>query len=205
MNKRTKMDDNPFAEGSDLEEDANDATVHRFKDEEGEVIKLVTTKCYDTTRDMYFVRLVAGRLNRTKKSLIEIQKIRANRDQNTKHYFRADARYEYTDDLLSAWAGVVEELKKAVRPEDEEAWRSTRYAHDKLVMSDTTCVPFAHYVAFVMMTVGNKTAPRSRTRYDLGIEQEEHDKMLNDVLRGMHKEYGVIHPTYVQEYFEGTS
>jgi len=200
-NKMPKTAHNPFNDEEEEEEDTFvqgtlDAILHTEFNHDGETVKLITSKCYDTTRDLLFVRLVAGRLNRERDTLIVRKAISIKRRR-----VKLTETYEYQDSLLSAWMGTVERVKKAIREEDEEKWRSTRYCHDKLVMTDTTCVPFAHYVAYTMMTVGARMAPASKTRFDITVAESEHASLLADLLRGIHKEYGVIHPVHVAENF----
>lgn len=156
-----------------------------------EELKYRVSKHVEHNRDLYFVRLVAGSLKRSFESMIVVEQKSNSPFPNLNGKITVDIKYFYNNELLHAWASIVEKVKLMIYT-NTIGWASTVEVHDNLINRDTTCVAFARYVAFVIMTESNNLIPRNRTRYVIDSDGQIEDKLVIDLMRAIHTEYGVL-------------
>jgi hypothetical protein len=109
-----------------------------------------------------------------------------------------NVKYFYKNELLHAWASIIERVKMMLVP--NHGWSSTEIIHEKLIERDTTCVAFARYVAFIIMTESNNLVPRNKTRYAIENEAHSEDKLVVDLMRSIESEYNMLKQNLVQRY-----
>lgn len=156
-----------------------------------EELKYRVSKHIEHNRDLYFVRLVAGSLKRSFESMIIVEDRKNMGVNKIAGKVVIDIKYTYNNELLHAWASIIEKVKLMVDMY-VSGWDSTLDIHEKLISRDTTCVAFARYVAFVIMTESNSLVPRNRTRYVIDSDGQLEDKLVIDLMRAIRNEYGVL-------------
>ena len=164
-----------------------------------EEMKYHVSKHVEHNRDLYFVRLVAGSMKRSFESMINVEQRKDTGTTNLNGKVVISVKYFYNNELLHAWASIIERVKLMIN-ERTSGWIKTEDIHEKLINVDTTCVAFARYVAFVIMTESNVLVPRNRTRYSIDNDAQIEDKMVVNLMRSIHSEYGILKQNIVQRF-----
>jgi hypothetical protein len=164
-----------------------------------EELKYRVSKHVEHNRDLYFVRLVAGSLKRSFESMINVEQRNDTGTTNLNGKVVINIKYFYNNELLHAWASIVEKVKLMIGTFSSD-WGTTVGIHEKLIDRDTTCVAFARYVAFVIMTESNSLIPRNRTRYVIDNDGQIEDKLVVDLMRAIHNEYGILKREYIARF-----
>jgi hypothetical protein len=163
-----------------------------------EELKYKISKHVEANRDLYFVRLVAGSMKRSFESMINVEQRNDTGTTSLSGKVVINVKYFYKNELLHAWASIIERVKMMLVP--NHAWSSTEIIHEKLIERDTTCVAFARYVAFIIMTESNNLVPRNKTRYAIENEAHSEDKLVVDLMRSIESEYKMLKQNLVQRY-----
>lgn len=157
---------------------------------EREELKYQVLKHVETDRNLYFVRLVAGYLKRTVDSMIEIEDRNAEAGSMFKSKIVVKIKYTFNNELLHSWATVVEKIKLMLKEEYRmDTWRDAEEVNRYMIAHDSTCVAFARYVAFFIMTESNNLIPRGRTRYMMNNDAQTEDRLVVDLMRALYIEY----------------
>lgn len=138
-----------------------------------------TKKERSKDRDVYFVKLVAGALKRDFEAMIERTSCK---DEKV-------VPYTYGEELLFAWATVIEKVKKMIFT----VYDTSSELHEDILRHDGVTIAFARYVAFVIMTETNFIVPRNRTRFVLATEAETEDTIVVDLMTAIHDEMKCLH------------
>lgn len=170
-------------------------------------IKYVITKHIDTNRDLYFIKLVSGALKRKSfHSLMKIEQEESNEIPNvfsTENDFDVKIKYSYNEQLLHAWATVLDKLKDMIDPSvkmlDRE-WNKSQVLYERILKNDSVLLAFARYVAFIMMSESNNLVPRNRTRYVLNDQSRIEDERVLALMRALKYEMGILDPRLSELY-----
>ena len=157
----------------------------------GKKVKYKLERHIDLNRDLYFIKLVAGALKRKFTSLIVAEDEKITPFDNT-----ANIKYTYTDDLLQAWATVLEKVKDMIPTfiiMSDRSWEDSIRLHERIIEKDTLIVAFARYVSFIMNTESNNLVPRNRTRYVLDDIYTKEDERAVELMRAVKKDFGFLH------------
>lgn len=156
-----------------------------------EELKYKVTKHVEHNRDLYFVRLVAGSLKRSFESMINVEQRYDTGTTNLNGKVVINVKYFYNNELLHGWATIIEKVKKMITTYTH-GWDTSENIHQKLIDRDTTCVAFARYVAFVIMTESNTLIPRNRTRYSIDNDAQLEDQLVVNLMKSLDSEYNVL-------------
>lgn len=136
-------------------------------------------KYVEENRDLYFVRLVAGRLKKKHTELIDIHQKEGDQ------YF-----YSYTTELQSAWADAMEECKLMLDSEsrgfppffESEEFFKTYFLPKEY---ESLLVAFSRYVAYLMSEAYKRLVMKGNTRFEFWHMEESEDKLTMNILRAM--------------------
>ena len=170
-------------------------------------IKYVITKHIDTNKDLYFIKLVSGALKRKSfHSLMRIEQEETNEIPNvfsTENDFDVKIKYSYNEQLLHAWATVLDKVKDMIDPSvkmlDKE-WNKSQVLYERILKNDAVLLAFARYVAFIMMSESNNLVPRNRTRYVLNDQSRIEDERVLALMRALKNEMGILDPRLSELY-----
>ena len=169
-------------------------------------IKYAITKHIDTNRDMYFIKLVSGALKRKSfHSLIKVEQEEKNtiRSVFSQDDFDIKIKYSYSEQLLYAWATVLDKIKDMIDPAvkmTDRGWVDSKTLYERILKNDTLLLAFARYVAFIMMSESNNMVPRNKTRYVLNDQSRIEDERVLSVMRALKYEMGIIDPRLAELY-----
>ena len=169
-------------------------------------IKYVITKHIDQNRDLYFIKLVSGALKR--KSFHSLMKIEHEEENETINVFKQDdfdvkIKYSYNEQLLHAWATILDKVKDMIDPSvkmTDRGWTDSKILYEKILKNDSVLLAFARYVAFIMMSESNNMVPRNRTRYMLNDQSRIEDERVLALMRALKNDIGVLDPRLAELY-----
>lgn len=148
-------------------------------------------KHVETNRDLFFVKLVAGGL---KKDFLDMVKIENSEDQLSEVGLTIKTKYSYKDDLLTAQNTVVEKVQQMIDCNmlAEDKWNTFSTTHTTLIANDITCVPYAKYTSFILMTETNNLVPRQKTRFMIKDFNELENDIIISIMRAIQRLHGAL-------------
>lgn len=209
---QTEPTDNkrPRLEGMPSDVNLN-VTFKRAKPEvdhhlDGKDIKYVITKHIDDNRDLYFIKLVSGALKRKSfHSLIKVEEEEIN-DSNRNVFmndFDVKIKYSYNEQLLYAWATVLDKIKDMIDPSIklmDRTWDDSRVLYERILKNDSVLLAFARYVAFIMMSESNNMIPRNKTRYVIDDQSRIEDERVLALMRALKNGMQILDPKLAELY-----
>lgn len=211
----TSVPKRPAIEGipSDVNLNVNFKRVKPDQEEEPIVdeskIRYIVTMAVEENKDLYFIKLVSGALKRKSfHSLIHIQQKTEPPNTNINSTFNRDASstkivYTYNEQLLYAWATVLDKIKDMIDPAvkiSNRNWQENDYLYGKIKENDTCLLAFARYVAFIIMTESNNMVPRNKTRYVLDDMGRIEDERVLAIMRALKYNLGILNPRLAELY-----
>lgn len=186
-----------------------DVNVHIMKEHEkannplptmvsNEKLKYKVSKHVEHNRDLYFVRLVAGAMKRSFESMINVEQRDDTGEIDIKGKVLINVKYFYTNELLHGWATVIEKVKLMIN-KYMTGWNTTEEIHEQLISTDTTCVAFARYVAFIIMKESNNLVPRNRSRYVINDDSAIENELVLNLMKALNV-YGVLQQELATRY-----
>jgi hypothetical protein len=195
----------------------------------------------ESTRDMYFIRMVAGGLGKKFMELIEVinsysdsaieaqlqarenqylQQINSDKTVSLQDYKvysnKIDAarlerqaktnntttsKYKYSDLLLKAWSGAMEMVKLMIVGGESQ---DTDKLYVRLIENDTFLNALADYVVYKISTRNRGALITGKTKYNYANEESQEDVYLEQIMRPLHHNFGILKPDLVEDYFPST-
>jgi len=140
----------------------------------------------DKDRNLYFVKLVAGRARKRFETLIRVT------SEGTKPSGRGVINFVYGEELLSAWAETIQKLRAMAAEQDPWTRASAEEIHEQVLATDTVLIPFAHVVAFSMTRAAQGTIVRGKTRFELADSSATDDQLILALMHAVSKSRGAV-------------
>lgn len=159
----------------------------------------------ESTRDMYFIRMVAGGLNKKFLELVEI--INEYPDTKSKAIGTNDdgssiypllSTYKYSDLLLKAWSGAMEMVKRMIDG-GESGDTMALYLH--LIENDTFLDALADYVVHKIANRNRGALVTGKTKYNYANDEHQEDVYLEQMMRPLYYSFGILKADLVEDYF----
>lgn len=155
----------------------------------------------DNTRDLYYVKLVAGSLNKQFIKIIEII------DTDSTTFIGASSitknKYKYGEKLLTAWSKLIETIRTMLSDESPLKKMKSQDLHETLIVNDSIVVAMADYTAFLIRKREAWTIIRGKTRFELVNDSELEDEYLLQIMKSIHENMpGNLDKELVRDYFE---
>lgn len=159
----------------------------------------------ESSRDIYFIRMVAGGLNKKFLELVEI--INEYDDKESKpigtnddgsHIFPLLSTYKYSDLLLKAWSGAMEMVKLMI---DGGESSDTMALYIRLIENDTFLDALADYVVYKIANRNRGALVTGKTKYNYANDEHQEDVYLEQMMRPLYYTFRILKADLVEDYF----
>ncbi len=153
----------------------------------------------ENSRDIYFIRMVAGGLNKKFLELVEVidESVEpAEYRKNNKVMILSI--YKYSDVLLKAWSGAMEMVKKMINGGDS---KNTSELYQRLIENDTFLDALADYVVYKIANRNRGAIVTGKTKYNYAHDEHNEDYYLEQIMRPLHYTFGILKADLVEDYF----
>lgn len=167
------------------------------------IVKYHVDNFVERNQDLYFVKIVAGALKKKFTDLIVIESKTTEEDERSK--YDLDIVYRKQDDLQSAWAQCMEQLKLMLgdRRCDRIYSSSDSFYLRVILKHESLMVAMAIYVAFLMTGTSKWLIMKYNTANELINQNETKKKLYLDLMRELHRATGHVRPDLVKKWFPG--
>lgn len=156
------------------------------------------SKQTEQSRDLYFIKLVAGGLG---KKFLELVEVIDTTELGPEESRFISSTYKYNDMLLKAWASAMELVKSMMGPGCDTGFKTTESLYEHLIENDSFVVALADYVAYKISTRNRGAIIRGRTRYEIERDASVEDKYLLALMKPLHYCFGLLDKDLVADYF----
>lgn len=185
-----------------------DVKRRRFAEKPDDITELDTraveyfiTEHVQHDHDLYFIKLVAGKLRKRYTDLIVIQSREEEEAGGTIH-----VDYRKTDDVLSAWADAMETMKQFVstRAKREAVYKSSDDFYRSIILkNEGLLVRFSAYTAHLISTSYKWMVQKSDTKYEIARYEGRESSLLVDLMREFERVTGHLREDMKETYFQG--
>jgi hypothetical protein len=163
-------------------------------------IRYQIDKHSDTNRDILFIKMVAGALNR--KSFQTLMVVESESVTPTDPSFDVRIKYTYNEQLLVARSVSLGVIKDMLKVGLDGSWRSSDSLHERLINNDTAISVYSRHVAHVIASEVGSLIPRTKTKFMIMDEMRISDERVLSLMRVMHSEFNVLEPSLAKLYLK---
>jgi len=178
-----------------------DPRADQIRELETHVVKFTLLDVIDENPDLYFIKLVAGRLKKRYNDLIIIVSEEQEGDL-------IKVQYRRTEDLQVAWADGMEVLKSMINnfyKSNDSVYRSSVAFYTKIIIKhETFLVIFSEYVSRKMVTHYKQLTQKSNTLFEITSSVSEMESVVLRLMSVLDEVTGALRPDLKQAYFEGS-
>lgn len=167
------------------------------------IVKYHVDNFVERNQDLYFVKIVAGALKKKFTDLIVIESKTSEEDDRSN--YDLDIVYRKQDDLQSAWAQTMEQMKLMLgeRRCDRLYSSSDSFYLRVILKHESLMVAMAIYVAFLMTGTSKWLVMKYNTEKELINQNETKKKLYLDLMRELHRVTGHVRNDLVKKWFPG--
>lgn len=152
--------------------------------------------------DLYFIKIVAGAL---KKRFTDLIVIESKEDMGEDSDFDLEIVYRKQDDLQSAWAQTIEQMKLMLGERRcDSIYKSSEQFYLRVILKhESLLVTVAMYCAYLMTGNMKWLIMKYNTEKELINQQETKKKLYLDVMRELHRATGHVRRDLITKWFPG--